>query len=346
VADWQILVFDVEVPSTGVVELPVRKLKSAGYRNPPRQPRAKEIARGVRRFYNASGVPTDAAGTELAQVNWAAWVNDPRSFAYVVAVDRQSGDILTDNETLEWPTNPWTRRARFRVDYREGLLYFNYESDLAAGKIYGYHPAIDTPNRSGRTYRVFCRAEEDWAVQLSLAPRQYARAAPQAGYPDGLPGGPPSVSSPASVQTYVWKRPEPGKDNDPKQLFFPLSDAGQSVAVDYYWHDPVSGDDIFVSNEIHAISGPRMVNMGTVASPQPEWVCMLTEGLSHEPNAWGPTGVRGISVRARTTWVTSGRSPTLQDLVQGAYLGRAAGSSLQEAWHQVMITTYLTRAPI
>jgi len=329
VADWQVLIFDVEVPPNGMVELPVRNIKSAGYTNPPRHPKPREVARGIRRFYSATGVQTDAAGSDIRQVNWTAWVNDARSWAYVVAVDRQSGDILTDNEALDWPPNPWMRRSRFKVDYREGLLYFNYDP----GKVYGFNVAVDTPNRSGRTYRVFCRAENDWAVQLSLASRQYARAS------NNLPGGPPSgVTPPGTLLTYAWLR----EADKRKQLFFPLNDAGQAVAIDYYYHDATADIDIFVSNEVHEIGGPNVLILG-------QWVCPLREPLRHEPNDWGPTAVRGLSVRARTTWVTPGRSTTLQELVMGmlpAPLGRPARASLQEAWHQVMVTTYLTRAPI
>ena len=45
-------------------------------------------------------------------------------------------------------------------------------------------------SRRGRTYRVFCRAEGDWAVQLGMAARTYARSG------SGLPGGAPGAGSP------------------------------------------------------------------------------------------------------------------------------------------------------
>jgi hypothetical protein len=58
--------------------------------------------------------------------------------------------------------------------------------------------------------------------------------------------------------------------------------------------------------------------------------------------------VRGISVRARTIWVGPGRSTTLQDLTYAlAQQPRTrARTSLSELWHQVIVTTYLTQAPI
>ena len=356
VFDWQILVFDIEVPSVPMdsavlrkpiadlgpaeraqlgalakayVQLPVRKLKSLGYSNPPRQPRPQEIARGVREFYDANGV--------LQAVD----PKDKRSWAYVIAVDRQSGRILTDNELSEtagWPVNPWMRRSRFNVDYKEGLLYFNYNPTT----VYGYNPDVDTPSRSGRTYRIFCLAQNDWAVQLMIASRLYARS------DNGKPWGNPVAAGGAgnlSMLTYAWVR-----DKDRKQLYFPLSESGQTVAVDYYRTetDALTNTQrqILVSGEVHTIGPPNVNALG-------EWVSTLSEPLKYAPNEWGPTAVRGLSVRARTTWVTRGRSASFQQFVrQAASSGEinrpltGVTPDLQEIWHQVIISTYLTRAPI
>jgi hypothetical protein len=374
VFDWQILVFDIEVPGVPMdsavlrkpiadlgpaeraqldalakayVQLPVRNLKSLGYTNPPRQPRPQEIARGVREFHDANGA--------LQAVD----PKDKRSWAYVIAVDRQSGLILTDNELSEtagWPVNPWMRRSRFNVDYREGLLYFNYNPTT----VYGYNPDVDTPSRSGRTYRIFCRAQNDWAVQLMIASRLYARS------DTASPSGNPVATAGAgnlSMLTYAWKPDQV----ETKQLYFPLSESGQTVAVDYYRTetDPLTNEErqIFVSGEVHTIGAPRVVGPGDFSPPATsmpiEWVCQLSEPLKYAlpkkppQNKWGPTAVRGLSVRARTTWVTRGRSASFQQFVrQAASSGEinrpltGVTPDLQEIWHQVIISTYLTRAPI
>ncbi len=353
VADWQILVFDVEVPPFALedwlmrksvaqltaaekalldqlasvsVQLPVGSLKSAGYMNPPRQPVPQEVGRGVRRIYDANGNDVRDLST---------WVTDKRSYAYVVAVDRQSGEILSDNELAEtggWPTNPFMRRVRFNVDYKEGLLYFNY----SPARVYGYNPDIDTPNRGGRTYRIFCRAQNDWGVQLSLAARQYARSF------NGLPGGPPTGANPTQL-TYGWRLDAWAER---QQIYFPLSEAGQSVAIDYYWDNPTTGRPEFVEGEVHAIGAPAAVNFNLGTEAHIEWVCPLAYPLlTHAANDWGPIAVRGLSVRARSTWVTTGRSVTLQELVAGL-AGAPRKAPLQEAWHQVFVSTYLTRGPI
>ena len=376
VFDWQILVFDIEVPSVPMdsavlrkpiadldpaeraqldalakayVQLPVRKLKSLGYSNPPRQPRPQEIARGVREFYDANGA--------LQAVD----PKDKRSWAYVIAVDRQSGRILTDNELSEtagWPVNPWMRRSRFNVDYKEGLLYFNYNPT----RVYGYHPDVDTPSRSGRTYRIFCRAENDWAVQLMTASRLYARSDSRS--PAGNPVAVAGTAS--SLLTYSWTPDQVDK----KQLYFPLSESGQTVAVDYYYLGPkdlVTGarQQIFVSGEVHTIGPLHMLapsDFSSAATSVPDqWVCALSEPLRNAPNApndnsiddWGPTAVRGLSVRARTTWVTRGRSASFQQFVKQAVSSgeinrplTGVTPDLEEIWHQVIISTYLTRAPI
>jgi prepilin-type N-terminal cleavage/methylation domain-containing protein len=221
VYDWGILVFDVEVPPGGVVRLPVRHIKGSAFSNPPRQARPQEIARNIRKFYDWNGL-------EIAP-------SDPRStWGYVVAVDRQTGDILVDQEGAEWPTNAHERRRRFLVDYRTGLLYFNYDP----WQVYGIDWSVDTPDRSGRTYRIFCRAENDWAVQLMVAARQYARSA------DRFPGPTPmGAEEAAGGLTYAWNT------DRPRQLYFPLSEAGQAVMVDY-----IAMDGSYVSGEVHTIS--------------------------------------------------------------------------------------------
>ncbi|MCJ7749745.1 MAG: hypothetical protein MUQ65_01415, partial [Armatimonadetes bacterium] len=79
-----------------------------------------------------------------------------------------------------------------------------------------------------------------------------------------------------------------------------------------------------------------------------QWVCRLSAPLAQEPYQWGPVGVRGIGVRARATWVSPGRATTLQDLVWALSQSPPARAvpSLGETWHQVIVDTYLTRAPI
>ncbi len=312
VYDWGILVFDVEVPPGGVLRLPVRHLKGPASSNPPRQVRPQEVARNIRKFYDWGGGETSPA--------------DPRSsWAYVVAVDRQTADILVDHEGAEWPANPFERRSRFLVDYRTGLLYFNF--DPRDPNVYGYNPAIDTPDRSGRTYRIFCRAENDWAVQLMVAARQYARSA------DRFPGPTPmGAEQAAGGLTYAWNLDNPG------QLYFPLSEAGQAVMVDY-----IAEDGSYVIGEVHTIGSANVTDLG-------QWACRLAEPLEKTP--YQMLAVRGIAVRARTLWVTRGQGYTLQELARAMDQVKAGGAPdrprpvLSETWRQVIVSTYLTRAPI
>jgi hypothetical protein len=325
VFDWQVLVFDVEVPPDGIVQLPVTPLKGPAFTNAPRQPRPQEVARGIKREYDWQGRDTDRPAT------------DPYTWAYVVAVDRQSGDILADHEGLKWPPNPYERRNRFLVSYQQGLLDFSYQY----WEVYGFNPEVDTPDRSGRTYRIFCRGQSDWAVQLMIAANRYGRS--QTGLPGGQPAG-PEGSGTASLLTYAWRAWDYG---DPRrsQLYFPLSEAGHTVAVDYYYDpDPnnlTTDDLVFVEAEVHRIAESNVTDLG-------EWVCRLSQPLAHEPYVWGPVSVRGLSVRARTTWVTPGGAALLQDVVEALdqYPPRPVRPSLRESWRQVLVDTYLTRVPI
>lgn len=333
VLDWGILSFDIVVPENGIVRLPTGAIKGPGYTNPPRQQRPQEVAQGIKHYYNWDGTTQGRAHTD--QTTWA----------YVVAVDRQSGDILTEHEGAEWPPNPHERCKRFLVDYTSGQLDFNYLTEYEAalkgqetGAVYNPAPGVDTPDRSGRTYRIFCRAQSDWAVQLMVTPRRFGRSA------TGLPGGDPvgfeGGGSPVLL-TYAWR-----PDINRSQVYFPLSEAGQTVAIDYYWMDVDTGELAFVEGEVHSVGQADVRDLGA-------WACPLAEQLEHTPYEWGPVGVRGISVRARALWVGPGRSPTVQDLSQALATAIAednmnirARSGLSETWHQVVIDSYLTRAPI
>ncbi len=313
VKDWGILVFDVEVPAGGMVRLPVQGIKGPHTTNPPRQPRPEAVDVNIKKHYdwnNQETAPTDPRG----------------SWAYVVAVDRQTGDILTEHEGNVWPANPYMRIRRFLVDYRNGLLYFNYDPrDPNISQWYNH--LVDTPDRSGRTYRIFCRAENDWAVQLMVAARQYARSA------DPVPGtNAVGAEQGAGGLTYAWNM------NRPQQLYFPLSEAGQAVLVDY-----VAGDRSYVSGEVHTIGPANVTDLG-------QWACPLADRLEKEP--YRIIGVRGIGVRARTMWVTPGRDYTLQELARAMDEVDSRGRPDRprpvsgEMWRQLTVSTYITRAPI
>jgi type II secretory pathway pseudopilin PulG len=318
VYDWAILQFDVEVPADGRVRLVLDHIKGPGFTNPPRQDRSQEVARGIKPYYDWSGNDLNKPFTDM------------ETWAYVVAVDRQSGEILVDHEGIVWPANPYERRERFLVDYRNGVLDFNYDQwDVPET----WNPAVDAPDRSGRTYRVFCRAEDDWAVQLMVAARRYGRSS------TGLPGGDPVAPEggmTGNLLTYAWL---PGRDR--RQIYLPLSELGHTVAVDYYYRSRDTGKLTYIEGEIHQVEGPNVVDLG-------EWVCRLAEPLEREPHMWGPLRVRGVSVRARAMWTGPGSSATLQDLAYA--LGQQprirARSSLSEVWRQSIVTTYLTQAPI
>ncbi len=309
VRDWGILVFDIQVPPDGVVRLPVRHLKGPAFSNPPRQVRPQPVDENIKTFHDWNDVEIEPT--------------DPRSkWGYVVAVDRQTADVLVEHDGVAWPANPHERKRRFLVDYSAGILRFNYDPrdpDIAPW----FNPNIDTPDRSGRTYRIFCRAQADWAVQLMVAARQYARSAEP--HPD------PRAIGPEVAQGGLTYSSDP---SNPQQLYFPLSEAGQAVMVDYF-----AADGTYVSGEIHTIDPPNVTDLGL-------WACRLAEPLAKAP--YQIISVRGISIRARAVWVGPGRQYTLQELTRA--IDRDPPDrprpDLNETWHQVIVSTYLTRTPI
>jgi prepilin-type N-terminal cleavage/methylation domain-containing protein len=328
VYDWSILNFDIEVPQDGVVRLPIGRIKGPSFTNAPRQPRPQEVARGVKRYFNwdRSQIPHSSL--------------DPTTWAYVVAVDQQSGEILTDHEGVEWPPNPDERRTRFLVDYTTGLLSFSYQ----AWQVYQPSADIDVFSRAARTYRIFCRGENDWAVQLMVTPRVFGRAGNGPGGELPMPGYPAVGSEGALPVTYAWR-----SDKNKWQLYFPLSEAGQTVAVDYYLQDRVTGELVFVEGEVHRIGKPNVTDLGAwVCSLEPELCPDVAKRQTYDVRDWGPVAVRGIGVRARAVWVSPGRSATVQDLVYALSqpTPTRATPSLGETWRQQVVDTYLTRAPI
>jgi len=320
VYDWSIVSFDIEVPAGGTVRLPIGPIKGPTFTNAPRQLRPQEVARGVKTYHN-----WDRSIIEKSSL-------DPTTWAYVVAVDRQSGDILTDHEGVEWPPNKWDRPTRFLVDYTTGVLTFNYDSR----RVYGYDPNADTADRSGRTYRIYCRGASDWAVQLMVTPRIYGQSSTL--FPGGLPMGEQGAGS--ALLTYSWPYALDTR-KDPRQAYFPLSESGQAVAIDYYYRSPETDNMVLVQGEVHTIGKPNVTDLG-------QWVCPLSEPLKHTPNDWGPWAVRGIGVRARAAWVSPGRTTTIQDLVYALSqpTPTRAVPSVRETWRQQVVDTYLTGAPI
>ena len=169
-----------------------------------------------------------------------------------------------------------------------------------------------------------------WAVQLMVTARQYARSANR--WPGRTPMG---AEEAAGGLTYAWNT------DRPRQLYFPLSEAGQAVAVSYY-----AEDNSYVDGEVHTIAGANVTDLG-------QWACPLAEQLEKRPNLWGPISVRGIGVRARALWMAPGSNYTLQELTRA--MDQEVGTQrkpdrprqvLSETWRQVIISTYMTRAPI
>jgi prepilin-type N-terminal cleavage/methylation domain-containing protein len=337
VKDWRILSFDVQVPSSGVVELPIKGIKGSSFIDLPRQPRPEPVGRGLRVLYKPDGTIDPRAAS------------DPVTWAFVVAVDLQNGEVLTERISSAYPNNPYMRRTSLpRVNYREGRIQFNYflqrvirhgrqeftfdPHELSGSPLAG----VDTPDRSGRTYRIYCRAENDWAVQLTMAARLYGRSS------TGLPGGPP-VGATGALLSYAW---DPVVD--PRQLYFPLSEAAQTVAVDYY-----DQDGNFIDGETHTVGAATVVRFpGATGAPDVyAWMCPLVLPLDKVPKDFGPITVRGISVRARAAWMSNGRRATLQDVAAAVKVAvggrvRPPRKSLEETWHQVLLDGYVTRTPI
>ena len=200
-------------------------------------------------------------------------------------------DVLAvDLETGEWYSEqspePSTDEPALQVNYKDGIVHFH-------------------PNFAGRTFRIYYRAEDDWAVQVFKAYDIYRR----------------SYNRALDHRQYYYH-----KDNG--RLYFKRCYAGSIVAVDYSYRVALSGGgygDHTVAGDSFQIS--QATDLGGLC-----YIDMLAriadlQGVAKSDLAITRiTKVYGVSVGARVIWREGGR---------GFQAGR---------WKKVDLQTYLTRA--
>jgi len=199
VADWQVMHQDRPVPAGGEVRLAVAPLRSADYRNEPREPVA-------------------------LYVDW------PNSHD-VVAVDLDSAEALYGAAGAQDFGTPDAAGyvGTFGVDYKNGLLQFNQGA----------------ADRTGRTYRIFYRAVENWGVRASRAAGRYYDL-------NDLAAG--------AGSDQIFTR-------SAATLTFPLSERGKSVMVDYTYQPAGAGASdsyVRVSGELHTIPATGETDAGVI----------------------------------------------------------------------------------
>jgi len=218
-----------------------------------------------------------------------------------------ASDFLVYNAS----TGTFVDPSNYTVNYREGLVTFTD----AFGQ-----------NNASATMRFFYRAHGDWALQIQKAASSYrqhysADAAP--GFAEFYLGG--------------WN----GGGGSPTKIYFPLSDAGKTVAIREYWYTTANGP-AHAANETFRINANRALFENPSGNQVLTWVDIkdnhnsLTDtatGFDTSSTGYAVLGVQGLSFRSRVLWKTG-----------SAVTATSAGNIISSRWRHADLDTILTRS--
>lgn len=301
VDDWQILREEFVVPTDGVsmVKLAGAPLKKAGDTEEDLNLVVDQSGNVTDHTLEYRGLIRGYQGRPSPTDNV-----DPNLRVDVIVEDLATG-LLMDSLSL--------RGQNGTIDYRAGVIRFNPTVTWAApGGGAGFTTAI-----AGRNVRVYYRGDYDWGVAVEKPFTNYLR---QSQSPQQM-----------SVGQYFQDNSNTGGASSGGFLFFPITDGGQNVFVDYSWQQLVcdqnnqpTGDTITRTEvgELHQIQDPQ-----DLASPQnlfgvtyPNWWIRLDNHESlggNDPPVPAGTGngcgtvkpgsltvlrVRGASFLTRVFW--------------------------------------------
>jgi len=190
----------------------------------------------------------------------------------VLAVDIETGDVYSENEAS---FVPGTSRPAMQVNYKEGIIRF----DPLFPAVRASNPDAVSPF-AGRTFRIYYRADSDWAVQVFKAYDEYR---------------PNNDASLNHRRYYVHDG----------IIYFPRCYAGCGVAVDYSYRLNGEATDRYVSGEAYQISE----DTGAYNLCYVDLVGRLRQlhGTGAVVDIRSISKVYGVSVGARVIWRESGR---------------------------------------
>lgn len=221
------------------------------------------------RFLKEAGVTVEHNGDTYAGL--APSYNLPNS---ILAVDMETGEVYDETSTV--PAGlPTAGAPVMAVDYKEGIVTFNVA--------YAAH-----------TFRIYYRAEGDWALQTFKAYDVYGRSY-----------GAPSSTSPGYGQ-YYYDSAALNSGGD-YRVYFRLCHAGSTVAVDYKYvasepggsmvEHTVYGDLCQVSMDTGNLGLCYIDLLPKIERLYPAGTALAVKEVSK---------VRGVSVGARVIWRESG----------------------------------------
>ena len=218
----------------------------------------------------------------------------------VLAIDVETGVVYDETSVIADPSSPTNGELVFQVNYKEGIIRF----DPAFVDIHN-NDQTAVSSFQGKTFRIYYRAEGDWALQAFKAYDVYRRSY--------------TLPDPSTDPTQYLGYHQYYFDNN--RIYFPKCYAGCTVAVDYSYRLSSDGPDAFVTGEAYQISEASR-------SDPYCWIDLLL----NVQRVHGPTAqisriakVYGVSIGTRVIWHETGRR-------------MQAG-----AWRKVNLQTYLTR---
>lgn len=200
--------------------------------------------------------------------------------------------------------DPNTGQRNWMVDYKQGIVTFT--------------DGFGSQNQGG-IFRFFYKAHGDWALQIQKAPDLYRYR------------NTPNISF---AEYYVpLQATDPGR---PTRMYFPLMDAGKTVAIRDLWYKDANGTSHHVTNESFRINplratfetvGGRVLTYIDLTDKHPDAV-----GWDTAPSGIAANGVQGISFKSRVLW-TNGS--TVSQV--------AVGNVVHTRWRKIDLDTFLTR---
>lgn len=207
-------------------------------------------------------------------------------------------------------TGTFVDPANYTVSYKDGSVRF-----------------ADTfgDNNASATMRFFYRAHGDWALQLQKACARYRQHYAN----DAKPG---------FSEFYIggWN----GGGGTPTKVYFPLSEAGKTVAFREYWYRTNAGQVARAANETFRVNANRTQFENVNGQPL-TWIDITTThgsppdqavGFDTSNSGYAVLGLQGLSFRTRVLWKNG-----------SAVTATSNGNIISSRWRHADLDTILTR---
>lgn len=212
----------------------------------------------------------------------------------VLAVDLSSGDVYSENSVV--PGTPPT--PVFQINYDDGIVKFD-------------------PSYAGHTFRIYYKADGDWAVQLYKAYQSFEETL--------YPNNSVTLANGKTISQLNYRQYTVDTTNN--LICLPDCYAGTEVAVDYAYKPTSTDPEKIVRGEVYQVSLDDAYKHIWCADIEKRFQTATASGTDlKNAKITRVFNVYGVSVRARVIWRNTGKA-------------FSAGR-----WRKVDLQSYLTRA--